>query len=148
MAGQRVRVSPNSLSFIHEGLAAFQGLPFEEAEPAGPRPEFPCHEVLGQIGREGMGVVYRARDVRLGRIVAIKTLAESKYATREQLDRFRDEARAVARLRHPNIIGIHAIDEHEGRPYIATTTRLPPASEPSPSSRSLSSRMPATTRSA
>ena len=82
-------------------------------------PAFPGHEVLGEIGRGGMGVVYRALDVRLGRIVALKTLAEARYATRDQLERFLDEARAVARLRHPNIVAIHAIDEHEHRPYFS-----------------------------
>jgi serine/threonine-protein kinase len=84
-----------------------------------PLPEFPGHEVLGRLGRGGMGIVYRARDVRLGRIVALKTLAEARYATREQIERFLDEARAVARLRHPNIVGIHAIGEHDGQPYLS-----------------------------
>ena len=87
----------------------------------GPSPpaEFPGHEVLGEIGRGGMGIVYRARDIRLGRVVALKTLVEAGQATRDQLDRFLDEARAVARLRHPNIVAIHAIGEHEGRPYFS-----------------------------
>ena len=84
-----------------------------------PLPEFPGHEVLDQLGRGGMGIVYRARDVRLGRIVALKTLLEARYATPEQIERFLDEARAVARLRHPNIVAIHAIGEHEGRPYLS-----------------------------
>ena len=79
----------------------------------------PGHEVLGRLGRGGMGLVYQARDIRLGRIVALKTLAAAQYATREQLERFLDEARAVARLRHPNIVAIHAIGEHEGRPYLS-----------------------------
>jgi serine/threonine-protein kinase len=102
-------------------LRAVLALP---AEPAGdrvesPLPEFPGHEVLGRLGRGGMGIVYRARDVRLGRIVALKTLAEARYATREQMERFLDETRAVARLRHPNIVGIHAIGEHVGQPYLS-----------------------------
>ena len=71
------------------------------------------------LGRGGMGVVYKARDLKLGRIVAIKTIAEGRYATPDQLERFRAEAHAVARLRHPNIIAIHAIGEHEGRPYLS-----------------------------
>jgi serine/threonine-protein kinase len=86
---------------------------------APPLPEIPGHEVLGRIGRGGMGIVYRARDVRLGRVVALKTLAEARYATGEQVERFLDEARAVARLQHPNIVGIHAIGEHEGQPYLS-----------------------------
>jgi serine/threonine-protein kinase len=102
-------------------LHAVLALPTEPAGDRGepPLPEFPGHEVLGRLGRGGMGVVYRARDVRLGRIVALKTLAEARYATRDQVERFLDEARAVARLRHPNIVAIHAIGEHEGQPYLS-----------------------------
>jgi tetratricopeptide (TPR) repeat protein len=84
-----------------------------------PLPDLPGHEVLDRLGRGGMGIVYRARDVRLGRIVALKTLAEARYATREQVERFLDEARAIARLRHPNIVAIHAIGEHRERPYLS-----------------------------
>ena len=99
-------------------LLAVPAKPAEDrAEP--PPPEFPGYDVLGRLGRGGMGIVYRARDVRLGRIVALKTLAEARYATEEQVERFLDEARAVARLRHPNIVGIHAIGEHEGQPYLS-----------------------------
>ena len=71
------------------------------------------------LGRGGMGVVYKARDVRLGRIVAIKTIAEAQHATPEQLGRFLAEAEVVARLQHSNIIQIHAIGEQEGRPYFS-----------------------------
>lgn len=83
-----------------------------------PLPAFPGHETLGRIGRGGMGAVYRARDTELDRIVAIKTIAEGRHATPDQRERFRAEARAIARLHHPNIIGIHAIGEHEGQPYL------------------------------
>ncbi len=98
-------------------LAMPATLDADEVEP--PMPEIAGHEVLGRLGRGGMGLVYQARDVRLGRVVALKTLAAAQYATREQLERFLDEARAVARLRHPNIVAIHAIGEHEGRPYLS-----------------------------
>jgi serine/threonine protein kinase len=83
-----------------------------------PLPAFPGHEVVAEIGHGGMGVVFKALDVRLGRPVAIKTIAESRWASREQVERFLNEARAIARLRHENIIPIHAIAEHDGRPYI------------------------------
>ena len=102
---------------LHEVLALPEAT--EGGRGDGSLPEFPGHEVLGEVGRGGMGVVYRALDVRLGRIVALKTLAEARHASRDQLDRFLDEAKAVARLRHPNIIAIHAIDEHEERPYFS-----------------------------
>ena len=71
------------------------------------------------LGRGGMGIVYKARDPKLGRIVAIKMIAEGRHATPDQLDRFRAEAHAVARLHHPNIIAIHAIGEHDDRPYLS-----------------------------
>jgi hypothetical protein len=84
-----------------------------------PPPSFPGHEILGELGRGGMGVVYKARDQELGRVVAIKTIAEGQHATPEQRDRFRAEAHAVARLHHPNIIAIHAIGAHANRPYLS-----------------------------
>ena len=80
---------------------------------------FPGYETLAQIGRGGMGVVYQARDAKLGRMVAIKTVVDGQFATPDQRERFRSEAQAVARLNHPNIIAIHAIGEHEERPYLA-----------------------------
>ena len=82
-------------------------------------PSYPNHEVLMEIGRGGMGVVYKARDLKLGRFVAIKTISEGRYAAREHRERFRSEAHAVARLRHPNIIAIHAVGEHQNRPFLS-----------------------------
>ncbi len=84
-----------------------------------PLPSFPDHEIIVEIGRGGMGIVYKARDTKLGRIVAIKTIADGPYARSDQRERFRAEAHAVARLRHPNIIAIHAIGEHDGRAYLS-----------------------------
>ncbi len=77
------------------------------------------YEIIALLGRGGMGIVYKARDQKLGRIVAIKTIAEGQHATPDQLERFQAEAHAVARLRHPNIIAIHAIGEHDNRPYLS-----------------------------
>jgi non-specific serine/threonine protein kinase/serine/threonine-protein kinase len=81
-------------------------------------PAFPGHQTLRKIGRGGMGAVYQARDTDLDRLVAIKTIAEGQLATQDQRERFRAEARAVARLRHPNLITIHAVGEHEAQPYL------------------------------
>ena len=82
-------------------------------------PTFPGYECIRKIGEGGMGIVYEARDRKLGRVVAIKTIADGRYASREQLDRFLAEAEAVARLKHPNVIAIYSVGEHEGRPYLS-----------------------------
>ncbi|HEY3056567.1 MAG TPA: serine/threonine-protein kinase, partial [Thermoanaerobaculia bacterium] len=76
-------------------------------------------EVVGRLGAGAMGAVYRARDGKLGRDVAIKFLQDKLSASREYLRRFEREARAASALNHPNIITIFEIDEFEGAPFIA-----------------------------
>ncbi len=78
------------------------------------------YEIVAQIGAGGMGEVYRARDTRLGRDVAIKVLPVEFAADPDRLRRFEQEARAVAALDHPNILAIHDIGTHDGAPYIVT----------------------------
>ena len=77
-----------------------------------------AYEVSTKIGEGGMGEVYRARDARLGREVAIKILPESLVADPDALLRFEQEAKAVAALSHPNIVSIHDIGESEGLSYV------------------------------
>ncbi len=77
-------------------------------------------EIVAAIGAGGMGEVYRARDTRLGRDVAIKVLPAEFAADPERLRRFEQEARAVAALNHPNILAIHDVGTHEGAPYLVT----------------------------
>src|SRR6201997_315488 len=78
------------------------------------------YELVGQIGAGGMGVVYKARDPRLGREVAIKVLPTSFSADAGRLHRFAQEARAAAALNHPNILAIYDIGEWQGAPYIVS----------------------------
>jgi len=78
------------------------------------------YEIVAQIGAGGMGEVYRARDTRLGRDVAIKVLPPEFADDPERLRRFEQEARAVAALSHPNILAIHDVGTHEGSPYLVT----------------------------
>ncbi|MFI5167045.1 MAG: protein kinase [Thermoanaerobaculales bacterium] len=78
------------------------------------------YEILGPLGAGGMGEVYRARDPRLGRDVAIKVLPAGFAADPERLRRFEQEAHAVAALSHPNILAIYDVGTHEGAPYLVT----------------------------
>jgi eukaryotic-like serine/threonine-protein kinase len=78
------------------------------------------YEIVSFIGAGGMGEVYRARDLRLGREVALKVLPPSFAADPERLRRFEQEARAVAALSHPNILAVHDIGQHEGAPYLVS----------------------------
>ena len=75
-------------------------------------------EITAQIGAGGMGEVYRARDARLGREVAIKVLPEGFAESAERLARFEREARAAGSLNHPNIISVFEVGRHDGMPYL------------------------------
>ena len=78
------------------------------------------YEITAQIGEGGMGEVYRARDTRLDRDVAIKVLLEHRLESADARQRFEREAKAVAALSHPNILAIHDFGEHEGVAYAVT----------------------------
>jgi eukaryotic-like serine/threonine-protein kinase len=78
------------------------------------------YEIQSLLGAGGMGEVYRARDSRLDRIVAIKVLPSSFSADRDRMQRFAQEARAAAALNHPNILSIFDIGDEHGSPYVVS----------------------------
>jgi serine/threonine-protein kinase len=85
--------------------------------PAGELPHIPGYRVDAVVGRGGMGIVYKARHLRLNRTVALKMLLAGVYASPNERQRFLREAEAVAGLRHPNIVQVYDLGEHDGRPY-------------------------------
>jgi len=78
------------------------------------------YEIQSPLGAGGMGEVYRARDTRLGREVAIKVLPEALARDADRLRRFEQEARTIAALNHPNILAIHDIGTHDGAPFLVS----------------------------
>ncbi len=88
---------------------AASGLPFD----------FGGYELIEEVGRGGMGVVYKARQKSLDRMVAVKMILPSHLSGDEQIARFRQEAKAAARVRHPNVVQVHEVGECLGRQFLA-----------------------------
>src|SRR2546426_4278163 len=82
--------------------------------PLPPGSRLGTYEILGPLGAGGMGEVYRARDTRLGREVAVKILPDAVTSSTDRLARFEREARTVAGLNHPNIVTLYSVEDEEG----------------------------------
>ena len=111
----RTADTPRSVLTVSEAT-----LPLRASARAGaaPWPTLPGYEILGRLGSGGRGVVYKARQLNLGRVVALKMMRHDEDLTdAEGLALFRREAEAVARLEHPNVIRLYDFGEHGGRPY-------------------------------
>jgi tetratricopeptide (TPR) repeat protein/tRNA A-37 threonylcarbamoyl transferase component Bud32 len=85
--------------------------------PAAGLPQIPGYELQAVLGHGGMGIVYKARHIRLNRIVALKMLVAGAYSSARERARFQQEAEAVAGLRHANIVHVYDVGEHEGWPF-------------------------------
>ena len=86
--------------------------------PLSPGTKLGPYEITSAVGSGGMGEVYRARDPRLDRTVAIKVLSSAVSADPDRLRRFEQEAKAASQLNHPNILSVYDVGQHSGSPYL------------------------------
>jgi Protein kinase domain len=119
--------SPEATTFPPEHVQPPETLAGLTAERSGPprggyaasAPAIAGYEILKELGRGGMGVVYKARHLRLKRLVALKVILAGGHAGAAEFARFRVEAEAVARLQHPNVVQVFDVGEQEGLPFLA-----------------------------
>jgi len=86
--------------------------------PLSPGDRLGSYLIEGPLGAGGMGEVYKARDEKLDRFVAVKILHTTRATDPSFRDRFQREARAIAALTHPNIVTVHSIEDHDGSPFL------------------------------
>ncbi len=90
-----------------------------QQDGVGSEVRLPGYEILSELGRGQMGVVYKARQIKANRIVAIKMILSGSHASKAEVERFRTEAEAIARVQHPNVVQVFEVGEHEGRPFFS-----------------------------
>jgi eukaryotic-like serine/threonine-protein kinase len=114
---ERLLQSPPSM---HDASVQDQStMPSAAAAHSTELPEIPNYRIERRLAQGGMGVVYRARQTSLNRWVAIKMILAGDHADDNERKRFRTEAMAVGQLQHPNIVTIHEVSEHQGKPFLA-----------------------------
>jgi WD40 repeat protein/tRNA A-37 threonylcarbamoyl transferase component Bud32 len=113
--GDPVGAPPGAVRANDAATLAAAAAPAGGAEPA--PAQVAGYDILGELGRGGMGVVYKARQHTPSRVVALKMILAAEHAGAAAVARFRNEAEAVARLQHPNIVQVHEVGEHQGRPF-------------------------------
>ena len=118
MHGQRDTIPERRVA--PEDLAGSAQLTFDPNHPLlqKDRLNIPGFELLGEIGRGNMGVIYKARQTKLNRVVALKMILAGKHADPMQVKRFQTEAESIGRLHHPNIVQVYNVGEYEEQPYL------------------------------